>query len=230
MTIKLEIAIDNTTPEHHVTCAIEFLRGVHSIQFAKVEEAPAEAAPAPKPTTVAPPPAPVEEEVQSIAPAKVAESVPTDCGELDSEGTPWDKRIHASTKSKVMDGTWKRKRGVEANVYEQVIAELKNRNASPQTTPAFVAAPPAPVAPAAPPAPAASPAAPSAPAPTGDVERRSYSELAQLVQSLFMGEKIDATGITRALSMYGYGSMPELITKTPEEIGAVYVQIRALAE
>lgn len=45
--------------------------------------------------------------------------------ELDSEGLPWDKRIHASTKTKIASGTWKLARGVDASVVEAVKAELR---------------------------------------------------------------------------------------------------------
>lgn len=45
--------------------------------------------------------------------------------ELDSEGLPWDKRIHASTKTKIASGAWKLARGVEPNIVEVVKAELR---------------------------------------------------------------------------------------------------------
>ena len=45
--------------------------------------------------------------------------------ELDSEGTPWDSRIHASNKSKIQSGAWRRRRGVEDGEYERVLAEIK---------------------------------------------------------------------------------------------------------
>lgn len=46
--------------------------------------------------------------------------------ELDSAGLPWDMRIHSREKTKVKDGTWKIKRGVDANVVTQVTSQLKN--------------------------------------------------------------------------------------------------------
>lgn len=45
--------------------------------------------------------------------------------DLDSEGLPWDKRIHASTKTKIASGAWKLARGVEPTVVEAVKAELR---------------------------------------------------------------------------------------------------------
>lgn len=46
-----------------------------------------------------------------------------DSAELDSQGFPWDERIHARTKTKITDGTWKLKRGVDQALVSQVRAE-----------------------------------------------------------------------------------------------------------
>lgn len=45
--------------------------------------------------------------------------------ELDVKGLPWDGRIHASSKAKVADGSWRMKRGVDEALVATVIAELK---------------------------------------------------------------------------------------------------------
>lgn len=45
--------------------------------------------------------------------------------ELDSAGLPWDARIHARTKAKIADGTWRQKRGVAPEVIASVTAELR---------------------------------------------------------------------------------------------------------
>lgn len=45
--------------------------------------------------------------------------------ELDSEGIPWDSRIHASSKAKVANGTWRIKRGVEDVDADKVKAEYR---------------------------------------------------------------------------------------------------------
>lgn len=54
--------------------------------------------------------------------------------ELDLDGLPWDARIHASTKTTVKNGTWKRKRGISYDLYNSVVAEL--RADYPEQTPA----------------------------------------------------------------------------------------------
>jgi len=44
---------------------------------------------------------------------------------VDSEGIPWDVRIHSSSKSVKADGTFTLKRGVDKTLVDQVKAELK---------------------------------------------------------------------------------------------------------
>lgn len=67
--------------------------------------------------------------------------------ELDAEGIPWDKRIHASSKGKVAKGTWRTKRGLDVEVLAQVKAELL-QNIHLAANP--VAIPAAPITPATP--------------------------------------------------------------------------------
>lgn len=45
--------------------------------------------------------------------------------ELDSNGIPWDARIHASTKTKTVKGEWKRRKGVDDTTFSGIVAELK---------------------------------------------------------------------------------------------------------
>lgn len=44
--------------------------------------------------------------------------------ELDVEGIPWDSRIHGGGKTKVKAGTWKKKKGLDINIYNQIKQEL----------------------------------------------------------------------------------------------------------
>lgn len=64
--------------------------------------------------------------------------------DLDKNGIPWDERIHSSSRAKIADGSWKLKRGVDANLATEVKAELGGL--TPVATPPV----PVPVAPAAP--------------------------------------------------------------------------------
>jgi len=71
-------------------------------------------------------------------------------GGLDSAGTPWDERIHASTRTTNKDGTWTRRRNTPDEVFATVMAELKGAPVAPPPPPepsaaeAFSAAPPPP--------------------------------------------------------------------------------------
>lgn len=57
----------------------------------------------------------------AIAPVPVAAHAGV---ELDVEGIPWDKRIHAASKGKVAAGTWRTKRGIDPALLAATKAEL----------------------------------------------------------------------------------------------------------
>ena len=67
-----------------------------------------------------------ESEVVEPPFASTATQPPATTVALDSKDMPWDARIHAGTKTKLNDGTWKIKRSVDKAVVEQVEAELIN--------------------------------------------------------------------------------------------------------
>jgi len=46
--------------------------------------------------------------------------------ELDKRGFPWDERIHASTKAKNADGTWRARKNVDKALVSEVEAELSS--------------------------------------------------------------------------------------------------------
>jgi len=78
--------------------------------------------------------------------------------DLDTEGFPWDARIHAETRTKIKVGTWKVKRGVSDETLTAVRAELRAvlGNVAPPVaaSPAVAAPPPPPNAGTVPPPPA----------------------------------------------------------------------------
>ena len=51
--------------------------------------------------------------------------------ELDIKGIPWDGRIHASSKNKVADGSWRLKRGVEPELVKQITEQIKQTMSAP---------------------------------------------------------------------------------------------------
>lgn len=61
--------------------------------------------------------------------------------ELDKNGLPWDGRIHASSKAKIADGSWRAKRDVDKTLVATVTAELRQALAAAPAAPAFGAWP-----------------------------------------------------------------------------------------
>lgn len=55
-------------------------------------------------------------------------------GDLDSEGRPWDSRIHSSSKEKVGNGTWRNRRGVDKDLLAKVKAEYRGATQQPVTS------------------------------------------------------------------------------------------------
>lgn len=125
--------------------------------------------------------------------------------ELDSAGFPWDHRIHASTKSKIADGTWKVKPKTDKALIEQVRAEFRQTAAAPLTVAPPVNQVPTPPAAAVEPAPqAAAPAAdePRPPAPPASVQDKPTNPA--LLFSATMKAYADAE--KRGLFTPGYGN------------------------
>jgi len=104
------------------------------------------------PASPATPPAPQAPSVPTTAPE------PSTAPDVDSEGVTWDARIHAGNKATRKDGTWRRKRGINDDQYNEALAEITGRAASPAPS-----TPPAPTEPQNAPKPPSAPAAPPPP-------------------------------------------------------------------
>lgn len=108
---------------------------------------PAVTPPIPQPGANVPPPVsltpPTPAPLQAGAPATAGSTSPVP---LDSEGLPWDTRIHASSKEMIANGTWKLKRGIASQeVYlNQVKAQLRQAMGG-TAAPAATTAPAAPL-------------------------------------------------------------------------------------
>lgn len=82
------------------------------------------------------------------APVQNTNNAPASSGvTLDKNGLPWDARIHAESKAIIADGTWRKKRGVDAALVTQVEAELRTLMAVPSPNVAVSPVAPAPAAP-----------------------------------------------------------------------------------
>ena len=163
----------------------------------------------PAPTTE--PPAPTTE-----PPEQPEQPAPTGV-DVDSDGLPWDERIHAGSRKKLAKtDQWKKKRGVSDEEIARVEAELRQVMAIPAEQPAAPA--PAPVAtteapqpPAATEQPAApAPPAPVAPAPTTtDFTGWGWQEF----MAEFMQRGMDHSQATEACKAHGIDSTAVLATR-----------------
>lgn len=153
----------------------------------------------PAPTPFVPTPA-----AAAGAPSEpAAPLIPAPGVDLDTKGLPWDDRIHASTKSKIADGSWKMKRGVEDVLVTQVEAELRARVAQPASAPApAVAAAPAPFVP---------PAASLAPAPAvASLEPATFEQIMPRVTAAVIAGRIPQTALGQACAANGLASIVAL--------------------
>lgn len=164
--------------------------------------APPPAAAAPAPSAPAAPPSPA-----------VAGTV-----ERDKAGLPWDHRIHAKTKTKNADGTWRKLRGVDDAVVVAVEEELRRV--------AALTAPPA-AAPAAalPPAPLTGTALPPAP-PALDLS--TFPAIAQALAPHLASGKMTNLTVTTTLGEFGMANLFQLATASPEVQRAVGEKFRPM--
>ena len=123
MTIKIEVDVSATPPGQLIKLAKYMLE---CAGYTEVQQ----------PTPVAAMPSePSHVEREAVA-AAFAEAPSLELGpdltqttqppgiEVDSAGMPWDHRIHASSRAKVADGTWRQRRNLDPNVLAQVQAEM----------------------------------------------------------------------------------------------------------
>lgn len=158
------------------------------IEKAKADTA--EAVAAPEAPVVPAPPAPV------TAPAAPVAEAPAKNEDTDIHGLTWDKRIHASSKAKLQDGSWRLKRGVEQSLVDQVEAEQKNGRAAEVADTQGVEAPLA--------------------------SGRSFSEVVTLMTGKIQSDPSIGDRIQKALADAGYKPVPQLVTESPEVLSGVY--------
>lgn len=111
---------------------------------------------------LAPPSPPSAPSPAAAAPSTSAPAAPPGSSvDVDKNGFPWDERIHASSRAKIADGSWRMKRGVQQHVVDEVEAELRVGSGpmTIRTIPVTGGEPDAPPAPPGPPAPPAAPVA-----------------------------------------------------------------------
>lgn len=188
--------------------------------YAAWEEVPVAAPLAPSaPVPPAPPAPPAPATVPSASNSSA--STLTASGAVDSAGLPWDERIHASTKTTVADGTWRKKKGVSPELIAAVEAELLGKPAAATSGPMV---PPAPTVPASVPVP---------PVASADADPRDFQSLVQWilphtkngklsqtdVQLAVMGLGIEGVNMLPHLSQH-LDRIPEVVAKLREKAGA----------
>jgi hypothetical protein len=138
---------------------------------------------------------------------------------LDKNGYPWDERIHASSRAKTADGSWRSKRGVDPALITQVEAELRALMAIPVAPVVSVPTATMPV-----PIPAAS--VPPPPAPAANDKQVFISFIT------FAGKAIEAKKLTQeelkaAVEAAGVPSLP-LLGNRLDLVPQVQASIEAL--
>lgn len=173
-------------------------------------------------STVAPPP-PV-----NTAPTTTTPGVASSAGvELDSKGLPWDGRIHAESKGKIADGTWRKKRQIDPALVAQVEAELRQ----------VMGAAPAPLAQGVAPAPtpvsvAASTIAPSvltgaAPGEVPADARQQFVGLVGRASAAIQGGKVSQAEVNQICADSGIPALP-LLANRLDLVATVASRIDAL--
>ena len=196
-------------------------------------------------STVAPPPpantAPITTTPGVASSAAGASSAGV---ELDSKGLPWDGRIHAESKAKIADGTWRKKRNIDPTVLATVEAELRQLMGAPAaplahaaiatvaagftpnpTSAPAVAVPPPPVVGAAP----TMPAAPNV-APAGEVPQDARQQFVGLVgraSAAIQGGKVTQAEVNQICADSGIPALP-LLANRLDLVATVASRIDAL--
>lgn len=158
----------------------------------------------PDPTAVFGQNAPMPESVVPTAAPLTASPAPVGNSELDAKGLPWDGRIHASSKAKIADGSWRQKRGVDQDLVKTVEAEMRQ----------VLAAPAAPGEPWVPPAMAAQPwpfpESGAAVPPPPPVAPMTHPQLALKLMQRITAGTLTAEAVEAACQKFGVPSFPAL--------------------
>lgn len=186
-------------------------------------------------STVPAPPAPTSANAAAIAAPQTGN--PVGGVELDKNGLPWDGSIHAESKAKIADGTWRKKRNLDPAILATVEAELRA---------VMGAAPAAPLAPVAPiPAPQAAtvttPTAgvassavavpvPPVPSVAGEVPQDARQQFVGLVgraSAAIQGGKVTQAEVTQCCAAAGVPALP-LLANRLDLVAQVAAQVDAL--
>lgn len=175
-----------------------------AVQIPVMENLQANALPLPAPLPVA----------EAVAP--VVSAAPSNLVLLDKNGLPWDGRIHASTKTQTVDGSWKKKKGVDADLITQVEAELRQVMGNVQRPPVMNA----PIA-------TANAALPGVSTVDPATAKAEFIALAGRVASAQSGGKIAISDLNAICAKHGLPGFPMLVNRL-DLVGAIAFDIDML--
>lgn len=164
-------------------------------------------------------PLPPCDQTEKVGEATSAPRTAIDDVTVDAAGLPWDERIHSGAKSKLANGNWKLRRGVDPALVASVEAELRGdpKPAEPATapetstvTPASVVVPPV-SAPAPPPPPAPAPVA-APPTPPAPATPKPITNAAELVAAV-MDKRFTTDQVNAACRAVGVDNVASLLAK-----------------
>lgn len=215
--------------------------------------APSLTAPAAMPAISTSPAASLTIAPQSVPAAPIA-AAPAQPGpasvpgvELDKNGLPWDGRIHSEGKNKIADGSWRKKRGVDATLVATVEAELRAVMQAPAVPTAVPSAPAAPnlgnvpLPPGFPTAPAVTPSALAAspqtampaaavhaqPADNGQDPRAQFVALVGRASAAIQGGKVTQAEVNQCCVNAGVPALP-LLANRLDLVATVAASVDAL--
>lgn len=149
--------------------------------------------------------------------------------EVDSEGLPWDARIHSSSRNLNADGSWRLRRNLNPDILTQVMAELKktmgtrevmaqvNTPLPPSATPVAVPAPPVVISPPLPPATGISPPVGAAPIASGG---NKFPALMKGIVAMKTAGSLKDNQVKETLDAFNIPSLPMLMHR-PDVIDEV---------
>lgn len=156
-----------------------------------------------------------------LPPAATVPPPPVGSVELDTKGLPWDERIHAGSKAKVKDGSWRMKKELDPALVTAVEAELRARlgNAAPVAAP--TATTPAPVMTAG----ASLPITSALPPVAAAAEPVTFEQIMPRITAGVTAGILPATAIAQACAANGLPSVVALQT-SPQYVPFVWATLK----
>ena len=170
---------------------------------------------------------------------------PSNLVETDKHGLPWDHRIHSESRTKVADGSWRKKRGCDAGLVAQVESELRQVMSATGPTIDFDAqhctghvdyapesrVPPPPAAVVTPPPPPTAVVTPPAPPASADINdaKQQYTALIGRASAAIGSKRVTLDAVNAVCALHGVPALPLLINR-PDLVPTVVAEIDAIIQ